>query len=96
VFWSPAFNEKVPTGSHPGLDLVKSGMNVYFERHPQGKALHDVIAAVAAIDTSLGSWARVDPYRKEGKWGSNPSTNPNSPWILTSFNEDVFLRTLSI
>jgi pyrimidine-specific ribonucleoside hydrolase len=95
VFWGPEFNKKVPQGSHFGLDMIKRGMKVYFERHPQGKALHDVIAAVAAIETTLGSWVRVEPYRQEGKWGCRHTEDPNAPEILTSFNQDVFFETLS-
>lgn len=38
-----------------------------------GKALHDVVAAAAALTPSIGTWIAVNPYRaKTGEWGCNP------------------------
>ena len=70
VFWTPDVSERIPSGVHPGLDFIKEGMAFYFERHPDGKALHDVIAAVAALSPSVGTWVPVEPYRtSKGDWG---------------------------
>jgi len=63
-------NEMIPSGAHPGLDFIKNGMNHYFKKHPEGKALHDVIAAAAAIESSIGVWKSVSLYRtKNNEWG---------------------------
>jgi len=72
VFWDPEFNARIPNGAHPGLDLIKEGMSFYFTRHPNGKALHDVIAAVAALSPHIGTWAPVEPYYEKGEWGCRP------------------------
>jgi pyrimidine-specific ribonucleoside hydrolase len=70
IIHSPEANEMIPSGAHPGLDFIKAGMNHYFKKHPGGKALHDVIAAAAAIEPSIGTWKSVSLYRtKNNEWG---------------------------
>lgn len=83
VFWSPEVNERIPSGAHPGLDLIKEGMSCYFQRRPDGKALHDVIAAVAALSHDIGTWVPVEPYR-----------TPNGEWGCREFNELVHTMTM--
>jgi pyrimidine-specific ribonucleoside hydrolase len=70
IIHGPEANEQIPRGAHPGLDFIKDGMNHYFKKHPDGKALHDVIAAAAAIEQSIGIWKPVSLYRtKNNEWG---------------------------
>lgn len=66
------FHAQVPAGEHAGLDLLRDGMECYFGKHPDGKALHDVLAAALAIDPRAGTWANVVPMREKGGWGSYP------------------------
>lgn len=66
------FHAQVPSGAHAGLDLLREGMECYFEKHPDGKALHDVLAAALAVDPRAGTWATVVPTRERGEWGSLP------------------------
>jgi pyrimidine-specific ribonucleoside hydrolase len=66
------FHLQVPAGAHHGLDLLREGMEFYFEKHPDGKALHDVLAAVLAVEPRIGTWATVVPVRERGEWGSLP------------------------
>ncbi len=54
VFYTQEVHARIPDGAHSGLDLLKSGMTEYFKRKPEGKALHDVIAAVAACNKEQG------------------------------------------
>lgn len=72
VFYDPAMHERIPSGAHAGLELLKDGMRVYFQRHPEGKALHDLIAAALAICPSAATWATGTLYRRKGEWGTNP------------------------
>jgi pyrimidine-specific ribonucleoside hydrolase len=65
IFYNPEADALVPRGAHPGLDFIKDGMNHYFKKHPGGKALHDVIAAAAAIEPEIGMWKPVSLYRKK-------------------------------
>lgn len=98
VFWTPEVNERIPSGAHPGLDLIKLGMNHYFQKHPGGKALHDVIATAAAIDSTIGTWVKVQPYREKGEWGchefDSKSDTPNPPSIMVALDNEAFESTL--
>ena len=70
MFYSPEVDSRIPSGAHPGLDFIKDGMKHYFIGHPGGKALHDVVAAVMALNPDIGTWISVTPYReKNGEWG---------------------------
>lgn len=98
IIWGPEFNEKIPSGAHPGLDLIKSGMKHYFERHPNGKALHDVVAAAAALSPSIGTWEKVVPYRQKGEWGCRkPSPDDATPLseILIKLKMDEFVEAMA-
>lgn len=84
---------RTPRGAHRGLDMLLDGMTTYCERKPEGKALHDVVAAVLAIAPSAATWARGQPYRERGAWGFSP--NPDSPiQICTSLNRASFEEAL--
>jgi len=101
VFWGPMVNERIPSGAHAGLDLIKEGMAFYFKKRPEGKALHDTIAAAAAIDPSIGTWVRVQPYMEKGEWGcheydesTRQANAPDPPSIMIVLNNEAFERTL--
>ena len=79
IIHNPEANEKIPSDSHPGLDFIKNGMNHYFKKHPDGKALHDVIAAAAAIEPEIGMWKQVSLYRtKNNEWGCKECSDYDS------------------
>jgi hypothetical protein len=88
----------VPSGAHAGLDLVKEGMAVYFRKHPAGKALHDVIAAVAALSPSVGKWVPVVPYRERGEWGCLPAegSSERPVQIMTALDVAAFESALAV
>jgi pyrimidine-specific ribonucleoside hydrolase len=105
MFYSRDVDWRVPTGAHPGLDFIKKGMGYYFQKHPGGKALHDVVAAVVALNPQIGTWARVLPYcERNGEWGChsydemthNDSDTEEPPVILTSIDKKEFERNLAI
>lgn len=103
VFWTPEVNDRVPSGVHAGLDLIKEGMGHYFLRHPAGKALHDVIAAAAALSPTIGTWSKVHPYREHnGEWGCREVNELDvtldasaPPEIMVTLDNDAFERTLA-
>jgi pyrimidine-specific ribonucleoside hydrolase len=63
---------RFPSGVHPGLDLLLDGMESYFKKRPEGKALHDVLAVGLLLDPDAAQWARVKIYRERGQWGAIP------------------------
>ena len=105
MFYSRDVDWRVPSGAHPGLDFIKKGMSHYFQKHPGGKALHDVVAAVIALNPHIGTWVRVLPYcEKNGEWGChsydevlhNDSGTAGPPLILTSIDKKEFELNLSV
>jgi inosine-uridine nucleoside N-ribohydrolase len=104
VFYDEETDSKIPRGAHPGLDLIKDGMQHYFKKHPGGKALHDVIAAGVAIEPTLGTWVSVKPYRtKENEWGCHELTGlepletmdaPEPPMIMIKLDILGFNKVL--
>lgn len=53
-----------------GLALVHRAMEHYLSEHPQGKLLHDPLAACAMIDPSVCAFREVEVYREKGCWGA--------------------------
>jgi pyrimidine-specific ribonucleoside hydrolase len=95
IFYTPEIQARIPKGVYSGLDLLKEGMQCYFNKHPGGKALHDVIAAVAAIDPRIGIWRPVELYRKQNEWGSRlVDSGPEAVDIMIALNETAFEAVL--
>lgn len=65
--------DQLPEGAHEGLDLVRQGLRLYQGRP---KALHDVLAAVLAIDPGSALWVSGEMYRQRGEWGFR-----TTPWF---------------
>lgn len=101
VFYDRAMHDRLPTGAHAGLDLLKEGMSVYFRRHAGGKALHDVIAAALAICPSAATWVSGKLYREKGEWGTREwqegwDSCPREPdFITTRLDVSRFERVLA-
>lgn len=97
IFYSPEVDARIPRGHYPGLDLLKDGMAHYFKKHPGGKALHDVIAAVVAIEPSMGTWVPVELYRTpRGEWGSRKvDPSPEAVEIMVALDLPRFERVLA-
>jgi inosine-uridine nucleoside N-ribohydrolase len=75
------------------LSLIWKGMEAYLDKRAAGKAFHDPLAAVCAIDESVGEWAEVDLYRAKGEWGSALKPGSNT-WIITDYHRDKFIEEL--
>lgn len=98
IFYDRASDEKVPRGAHAGLDLLKDGMQVYFRKHPGGKALHDVVAAVLALRPELGQWVPAVPYRENGEWGCRapvPEEATGAPQAVVQVDIDGLLSGMA-
>lgn len=57
------------------------------------KKIHDLLAAVCAIDLSIGTFVSVELYRENGKWGSRYSETPNCQ-IIIDYDKEKFLYML--
>lgn len=73
------------------LSLIWQGMDVYLKQHPDGKMLHDPLAACCAIDASICTWAEVELYKSDNAWGSRLVPG-SSTRIIVDYNHEKFLR----
>jgi inosine-uridine nucleoside N-ribohydrolase len=67
--------ERLPKGAHPGLDVMIDGMEFYCRKKPEGKAMHDILAALMHIAPQAGRWVSGQPVRRKGKWGFEEATS---------------------
>jgi|ERR1700722_5680759 len=61
-----------------GHQTIKRLMDVYLDRHPAGKLLHDPLAACCAVDNSICSFKEVEMFRERGEWGCKEKTGTNT------------------
>jgi len=74
--------------------MLQRYLNTFVFNCKEGKKLHDPLAAACAIDTSVGTWAKVDLWRHKGHWGS--SLNPESDLeIIIDYNRERFIEVLT-
>lgn len=77
-----------------GFSLMRDGMGIYLQKHPDGKAFHDPLAACVAIDQSVCDFREVEVYREKGEWGSRLSSGMNT-FISVKHNQTKFEEILS-
>lgn len=107
IFYTQEVHARIPDHAHAGLDLFKKGMEVYFQKKPEGKALHDIIAAAVAIRPKIGEWLTdIEPFLENGEWGTKPvhqgamvdltrGIEPAPICALISLDQAEFERTLA-
>lgn len=61
--------------------------------HPEGKKLHDPLAACCALDPSIGEWAEVELFREKGEWGSRLCPGSGIQ-IIVGYDHDRFVDVL--
>lgn len=59
----------------PGMNLIFKTMEVYLQRHPKGKMLHDPLAACVMMQSDICEFEEVEVYRVKGEWGSRKAQN---------------------
>jgi pyrimidine-specific ribonucleoside hydrolase len=75
VAWDPALDRALAglRGVTAGLELAREAMAIYLRGNPDGKLLHDPLAASALIDPGAFTWAEVEVVYREGQWGARPA-----------------------
>lgn len=72
VTWDKSFHAQVldlPKRT-AGVDLVLEGMGLYLRKNPDGKKLHDPLAACVILRGNVVQVREVEVYRQKGEWGS--------------------------
>jgi len=50
----------------------------YLQQHPEGKLLHDPLAASAVIDPAAFTWVEAEIIYGEGKWSARAACGTNT------------------
>jgi inosine-uridine nucleoside N-ribohydrolase len=93
VMWDAEFQRSLPDDVAPGVALMREAMTIYLELVPEGKALHDPLAACAAIDPAVIEWAEVQVLYEAGRWGAEAAEGTGT-FISIGVDRDRFRATL--
>lgn len=72
------------------LDLISQGMKTYFGINPNGKMLHDPLAACCAINPDIAEWREVEIIKEGSSYGAKLADNTNTD-IIIDYNHNQFL-----
>lgn len=78
----------------PGLQLIYRGMELYLAQHPEGKMLHDPLAACVAIDRDICVFREVEMYRSKGEWGARLQTG-TATHIAIAVDKSRFMQVFT-
>jgi pyrimidine-specific ribonucleoside hydrolase len=76
-----------------GIDLIVSAMERYLRKRPEGKLLHDPLAACVLLRRDLAELREVEVYRESGRWGSRLATGTGC-FITVAVDQERFVRVL--
>lgn len=93
ILFTPEVISTLDYQQHAGLELIKEGMQCYFKKHPEGKALHDILAAAIAIDPGIAFWSPVELYANKNEWGCRPAVG-NVSLIAIHIDMGALIGTL--
>jgi pyrimidine-specific ribonucleoside hydrolase len=73
--WGPDLQARLLARSdlHAGAVLARDAMSVYLREHPEGKLLHDPLAACAILDRDAFLWEEIEVMYERGQWGGRPA-----------------------
>lgn len=93
-----------------GLQFMVHGFDVYLhngaqpdsnipwemesEKQGQGKAMHDLVAAVVCLDEAACAFKEVDVYRERGEWGARAKVGTRT-WISVAHDAERFIDVLA-
>ncbi len=103
VIYDYAMHEHLKPFIHnnQALELIWKGMNHYLMKHPEGKKVHDLLAAACAVDPRICQFKEVDIfYEKNGikgknipHWGAREAHDTNT-FISINYDPALFLAAL--
>ncbi len=75
-----------------GTRLIYKAMDIYLKKRPNGKKLHDPLAACTAINPHICYLKEVELYREKGKWGAKLKEGTRT-WISIHADKELFHKT---
>jgi len=101
VSYTQSFHERVQAAKTEAsgrwltaLELIDQGMSHYLQKHPDGKKLHDPLAACCALDPDIGQWEHVELYREKGQWGARLSPGSHTQ-IIVDYDHERFVQVFT-
>jgi pyrimidine-specific ribonucleoside hydrolase len=76
-----------------GAALACEAMDLYLREHPDGKLLHDPLAACAIVDRDAFTWAEVEVVYERGQWGAKAADGTQT-FITTGLDAARAARAL--
>jgi pyrimidine-specific ribonucleoside hydrolase len=72
IAWDRALHDRIGAvvDRTAGIATMWEAMDHYLHAHPEGKLLHDPLAACAVIDPGAFTWQEVEVVYAEGRWGA--------------------------
>jgi len=92
VYWSEYLQylaQKFRSDSGPCWAMTIDAMGRYLQKKPDGKLLHDPLAACTAINPEIIKFCEVKCFVERGEWGSTPAQGSNT-FISVGVNIDLF------
>lgn len=74
--------------------MLQRYLNIFVNSCSEGKKLHDLLAAACAIDTSIGTWAKVNMSRVNGGWMSELNDHSNLE-VIINYDKNKFVNVLT-
>jgi inosine-uridine nucleoside N-ribohydrolase len=77
-------------GLTAGAGLAREGMAIYLQQYPEGKLLHDPMAAAALIDRGAFTWEEVSVQYAAGQWSALSAAATNTFITVAADRERAF------
>jgi inosine-uridine nucleoside N-ribohydrolase len=78
----------------PARRMFLEFAELILDRHPEGKKIHDVVAAACLVNTDMGVWVRGRPhYHGKGRWGTE--TDPDGDFVLADLDRSAFWSAMA-
>ena len=76
-----------------GIAVAYDAMSRYLEERPEGKLLHDPLAAAAIVEPGIFTWQEVEVIHARGQWGARAASGTGT-FITTSVDRARVLDVL--
>lgn len=83
--WDSAFHALMAPHrtARAGIAVAHDAMSRYLEERPEGKLLHDPLAAAAIVAPDLFTWREVEVIHARGQWGARAASGTGT-FVTTS------------
>lgn len=93
--WEGAFHALIAPhrNARAGIAVAYDAMSRYLEERPEGKLLHDPLAAMAVVEPGIFTWREVAVTHARGQWGAREASG-TATFITTSVDQARLIGVL--